>query len=751
LAALVADRQTSLQPRLRRALHIAIETLLVTTLYAVTAAVLLRPLFDDPFGHVYTSDLIGGRADRDLILWVLAWDWHALTTDLGTLFDANMLHPARNSLAGNEHMLGVVPLSGPAQALTGNPLFAYSTALLLSIALSGSAMYWLLRYWDVSRAGALFGGFVYAMFPARSQTGYLLQFVSGQYLPLAIIALGRTLSTMRPCSALAFGTLLLWQMLCSVYWAFMLFVALIAYSIAHLGTAWRELHVKGIALAVLGAGLAGAIALWIHSPHAELLENGRIQSQNGIWIASLLSNDWWKTYLISPIALRNLGYTVDQDISFYVGIVPLLTAMSILFLRRNEESNRSATAIALALALAGYVFALGPSQEFLGREVPLPYAHLTSLVPQFSAMRVPSRFGFLMIAGFAALAGIGMGRIHARIASTRVGPVVAALFVACAALATSAEWDLLRGGPKVERLPVRENLPEVYEALAKQPPGALLELPFGGPGPSFHALHATRYMYYSTYHWRPLLNGYTGHAPATFPMVSALASALPSERALEILGRCTDVRYVIVHRGELPESVLARWSSPPPGLRLLHRTAGDLLFEVEVPPEADLVERFLDIPVSSGATVMGTPTGTLSGDAMSGSLRLVTKVAERAPAASFVTVEVEVTNQSTATWPAMARDPKSIVSVDHRWQRRGTRRQIRFDENRIPPGRLPLDLAPGESIRFHFVVQVPKREGEYTLVLGLSQGINPFSRQKVRSDVSIEPRNEGQPPSTKAY
>src|SRR5262249_24392199 len=55
------------------------------------------------------------------------------------------------------------------------------------------------------------------------------------------------------------------------------------------------------------------------------------------------------------------------------------------------------------------------------------------------------------------------------------------------------------------------EFPAVYRFLAGLPPSsAVIELPFG------EVAYETRYMFYSTVHWRRLVNGYSGGAPAQY-------------------------------------------------------------------------------------------------------------------------------------------------------------------------------------------------------------------------------------------
>jgi hypothetical protein len=70
------------------------------------------------------------------------------------------------------------------------------------------------------------------------------------------------------------------------------------------------------------------------------------------------------------------------------------------------------------------------------------------------------------------------------------------------------------------------------------------EFPFYYRRVDFHR-HAL-YMYYSTYHWRPLINGYTDYIPPDFREMVVPVSSFPNAESFAILKRLR-VRYVIFH------------------------------------------------------------------------------------------------------------------------------------------------------------------------------------------------------------
>jgi hypothetical protein len=72
----------------------------------------------------------------------------------------------------------------------------------------------------------------------------------------------------------------------------------------------------------------------------------------------------------------------------------------------------------------------------------------------------------------------------------------------------------------------------------------LLELPLGQPD------YDLRAMYYSTIHWRPIVNGYSGFFPARYASLTKTLSEIPrhAEESLEAI-RASGATHAIVHEG----------------------------------------------------------------------------------------------------------------------------------------------------------------------------------------------------------
>jgi len=245
----------------------------------------------------------------------------------------------------------------------------------------------------------------------------------------------------------------------------------------------------------------------------------------------------------------------------------------------------------LALILTGAVaLAICPGRAGLFRGWLAPYAWLEALVPGFSLIRVPSRFGILVSVCASALAGLGAASTY-RVLRERSQRAAAVLLCTGAAAAVAATISASRGLPVVA-MPVATGatVPRVYRWLAAYGAGRpLLELPVLSArretGTKAGAAEAMA-MYFSTYHWLPLLNGYSGYVPASFGALMTVAMRLPDQEAMQTLVDCTGLRWILVHQ----PSPLARaaWSRVP---GVSHRgtfrrdDGEDDLYEVRLGPQ----------------------------------------------------------------------------------------------------------------------------------------------------------------------
>jgi hypothetical protein len=200
-------------------------------------------------------------------------------------------------------------------------------------------------------------------------------------------------------------------------------------------------------------------------------------------------------------------------------------------------------------------------------------------VPGFDGVRAPARFAMVAAMFLAMLAGLGAARL-------RVGrggrPLIAVLTVVVLIESWSVPLPMNLPTALVRPLPARiyppHSAPPVYRAIASLPERAVVaELPFG------EATWELRYVYYSTVHWRRLVNGYSGFFPAGYAWRSARLSRLP-ERQNESWNALTEAgtTHVVLHRdGFSAEQAdqIVEWLESK-GAHELGRFGSDVLFEL---------------------------------------------------------------------------------------------------------------------------------------------------------------------------
>jgi hypothetical protein len=252
-------------------------------------------------------------------------------------------------------------------------------------------------------------------------------------------------------------------------------------------------------------------------------------------------------FRIGPLSIRagNLWRIVLRLI-VALPIAALVSARARRFLRGTPGS---ALAFYAAAAAAAFWLSLGPVPTGMGRRLggAALYWYFYEYVPGFDGLRVPARLAMLVALFLAVLAGYGAAAIEARWrrAAWIVGALGCVFLVEAAAVPLEVNGtfasDLFVTPPSRIATPARA--PEVYRYLRTMPPSAIVaEFPFGDYA------YELRYMYYSTIHWKRLLNGYSGGFPPEYFRYRA-AFMHPADRpdlAFEIL-RESGATHAVVH------------------------------------------------------------------------------------------------------------------------------------------------------------------------------------------------------------
>ena len=203
-----------------------------------------------------------------------------------------------------------------------------------------------------------------------------------------------------------------------------------------------------------------------------------------------------------------------------------------------------------AITIFAIVMSFGPDIHAKGRVVATTnlYAAFYTFVPGFDGVRAPARYGMIVALGLAALAALGVAAIdrrhHAR-ASVIAGALIVLEAITMPLPINQYSSDYRQTGlaPLPASVAMGSAAPEVYRYVAQLPSSAvLMELPLGEPA------FDVRYMFYSTLHWKPLVNGYSGGAPPQYEMLTEALKDLAArpDRAWQAIADST-ATHAIVH------------------------------------------------------------------------------------------------------------------------------------------------------------------------------------------------------------
>jgi hypothetical protein len=491
---------------------------------ATLAAVALTFPFAAQMTHVGRIDNFDGAFG----IWNVAWVARTLVVDPLHVLDANIFYPHTRTLVYSETNLGAGALAVPAYWATRNPYFTFNFMFLLSMVLSATATYYLVRYLVHDRRAAAVSGLAFGFCAYVFGHTPQMQLLMTAGLPFSLLAFHRLADRPTAGRAVVLGLVMAAQVaFCGYYAVFvMLIVPYAAVTVAVMRRWWTNTHYwKALALAAMVAAVA---ALPVLVPYAQLQQStgfGRALEE-----ATRYSADWRAYFASAAVAHRWMLPLLGRwNEVLFPGFVALVGGLAGLAVGLTGPGLRESAVLYGGLG-AGMLWAsFGPGAGL--------YTVLYQTLPPFTLMRAPARFGIVVTLALAVLAGIAVKVLLERVSRpTLVGAILAAV--------TAAE---LAFPLRFRQVP---PTPPAYTMLASLPPGPVIELPFYSTNRELFG-HA-RYMLNSTTHWMPLVNGYSDYIPPDFRDAAPTLRLFPSAESFKLLA-AQRPRYAVFHMGLLGE------------------------------------------------------------------------------------------------------------------------------------------------------------------------------------------------------
>jgi hypothetical protein len=505
--------------------------------------------------RVYDAD------DPLLSIWRVSWIAHILPINPLELFNGNIFHPEKRTLAYTDAVL--------LQGLAGAPLIwggvsrvtTYNVLLLLSIALSGWAMWRYALHLTGSVSAGILAGIVFAFVPYRFDHYHHLELQATFFMPLALLYFDRAIETGTKRHAWLAMAAFVGQVYSCIYYSVFLATAMIPLAALRLWWSTPQARVA-FARAIVPAGLVALVAV---SPYAVAYGLNRASLGERLDRDILLYSATLRNYLATPEANVVHGWWANafgqSERMLFPGVLAIALAIAGLLSidRRRIEL--------IVIGVTGFVISLGLNTPF--------YDVLRAVIFPYRGLRAPARASILLFLALAALAAFGWTRVVRH--SSR--PVTA--------LATMLMAALLLGEYRSRMdtwLNVRTRPPEVSRWLASQPRSVVAEVPFAR-AEALHSISDGFYMFNSTWHWQPIVNGYSGFFPKTFLELAEHTASFPDDASIEYLKQ-RGVDLLVIHGSLMSAAELGRVTA-----RLLARPDTEALARFEESGGADIVFR----------------------------------------------------------------------------------------------------------------------------------------------------------------
>jgi hypothetical protein len=488
--------------------------------------------------------------------WTVWWNADRASRFFENYWDAPIFHPALDTFAFSEPIVTSV-LVAPLVWISGNRLLAHNVFLLLALALNGWAAFHLLRRARVGRWCATTGGAMIVLLPL----------VQNELGVLQLVPLGGILGTMfcllrfrqRPGAirAVWMGAMFAATYLTCANYGLFLSVLLLAAAPWLLGRRWIEARTWRAlpAAAAVGLLLIGPV---VFAQIRVAQTHGLARSPELVKRLSARAVD----YLVVPrpsIVEPEISRRHRQQPHFPLGPGLIMCGLAVAGASSGLARRRSRrwTMFCLTVLTVALLLSLGPGWRLAGWS---PYGMLMDWYPGFAQVRSPFRLAIFVQLMTVLLAVTGLDHFERWVRRAvgqrvlrrdgrlvdpnshefgygrkwRAGLVSATVVLAVAGLAL------------LEILPQRQRL-YAPPALATQqgwiewlrvnttPECVIACLPLPEDGHVSRYEQTTLWMYWSTFHQRRLINGYSGFLPEHYVVTKRLLVGFPNDASLDRL------------------------------------------------------------------------------------------------------------------------------------------------------------------------------------------------------------------------
>ena len=476
--------------------------------------------------------------------WIMAWVAHQIVADPLHLFDANIFYPDRYALAYSDHLILQSLMGAPLAWIGGSPVLVHNLVLMAGFALTGWATALVVGSWTGSRTAGVLSGSLLAFNSFTLTRLAQMQDLHLEFFAPALFALDRFIATAQTRDALKLAGWFVLQALTGTYVMLFTAISLVVASAARAGEWVGSRFVPFASRALLAVGAASVALTPVLLPY--VIASREVGLSRSLQETAEYAAEW--TDYLAAAGRLHFGWWSSrfwEGDGLFPGVVALLLTL-VALASRTVFTDRRARMV-LVIGLTALTLSFGPTLPF--------YDWLYWLFPPLKMIRGVVRFGQIVLAAVAILAGFGLAWLTTRFR----GRLVA---VAAILLVIAANGEALRAPFGYTRY---EGISKLYDVLRTAGDDTVVvSFPFY-PTASFH--FNTTFMLGSTRFWKPIVNGYSGFKPPSLYANVEQLRGFPDDRSMARLGEL-GVTHVVVDARHMPEAAVNHVADYPQ-LRLM--------------------------------------------------------------------------------------------------------------------------------------------------------------------------------------
>ncbi|MDA1015205.1 MAG: hypothetical protein O3A00_12220 [Planctomycetota bacterium] len=476
--------------------------------------------------------------------WAVWWNADRLQHGFQDYWNAPMYYPASDAFAFSEPQ-PTTAVVAPLVWMSDSPALAYNAYVWLSFALNGFAAFHLLRRFGLTWTIALCGGAMVEMLPMMHWRLGLVQLI-GLYGTIwtihSLYNYGEQPSVRR---GLLVGVAFSVAYLVCNYFGLFLATALLVTGWWLLGRS--ALNWRTYAKLVPGGCLCLAALLPIVSKQLSVSKayGWEPREESTLLVLSSDLSDFIQTPWPQQYGLPDLFVSTDEAEwrRLGPGILKMLLALLGVAWCVCQASLRRWGWFCVSLSVFALLMSMGLKLHVGDAQ---PFRWVMAHVPGYSHTRSIFRFAYLVQLSTGLMAAFGLHAVWVGAKRCRLRWIPTFAVLVLGFVAATEVWP---ASQKLYALPQAAQRPLWVEWIGSHTregtPVACV--PFSRGKTVFHNLRETQWVYWSMYHRRPILNGYSSQMTPEYRELKAAMASFPDVRSLKLLHQL-GARYCVVQR-----------------------------------------------------------------------------------------------------------------------------------------------------------------------------------------------------------